>query len=206
MCIRDRYQRRVHGHVLIIYNSPAVEIDESLLTHLRVDGTIHERQCWTVGNYDRNTHQTQIIVVRNDHDHIQLHNIILQHVHTQANNPTRVYTDGWLGYSFLDHDPELHYQHFVINHQHGFGLGINTTNHIEGFWAELKKLANFDRGYNLNQLDEVKFQKINIYYIINYFFLIFIQLRYKVQLTQLLGEQTIGTRINNSQFKILEWL
>ncbi len=39
------------------YNSPAVEIDETVLTHIAYPGarTTTEKQCWAVGVYDRGT-------------------------------------------------------------------------------------------------------------------------------------------------------
>ena len=46
--------------------------------------------------------------------------------------------DGWLGYSFLNQD-NSGYQNLSFNHGYGlFGEGINTTSHIESFWAFLK--------------------------------------------------------------------
>ena len=46
--------------------------------------------------------------------------------------------DCWLGYSFL-YQGNSGYQHFSFNHGHDLlGEGINTTSHIESFWAFLK--------------------------------------------------------------------
>ena len=46
--------------------------------------------------------------------------------------------DGWLGYSFIN-QANSGYQHLSFNHGHVlFGEGINTTSHIERFWAFLK--------------------------------------------------------------------
>lgn len=40
-----------------------------------------------------------------------------------------------------------------MNHQHGFGEGTETTNHIESFWSEFRKLADFNKGFNTNNMD-----------------------------------------------------
>jgi hypothetical protein len=44
------------------FYSPAVEIDECLLTHLIGDGELHQRQVWVVGIYDRATRDTKTLV------------------------------------------------------------------------------------------------------------------------------------------------
>ncbi len=51
--------------VLREHNSPAVEIDESLLTHINYPGatTTTEKQCWEVGIYDRATGTASVRVV-----------------------------------------------------------------------------------------------------------------------------------------------
>ncbi len=51
-----------HG-VPHVHNSPAVEIDESILIHVQEPVTMAERQCWAVGVYDRATSTTSVRVV-----------------------------------------------------------------------------------------------------------------------------------------------
>jgi hypothetical protein len=47
------------------YNTPAVEIDETLLTHIPYPGarTQTEKQCWAVGVFDRATRTASVRVV-----------------------------------------------------------------------------------------------------------------------------------------------
>ena len=47
-------------------SNPAVEIDECLLTHLRVPGNTFDRQCWVVGIHDRATKETRLFTVGSD--------------------------------------------------------------------------------------------------------------------------------------------
>jgi len=67
-------------------------------------------------------------------------------------DPTRVYTDCWEAYTQLG---ELNYEHHVINHQHGFGEGIETTNHIESFWSEIRNLSDFNKCFNTSDIEAV---------------------------------------------------
>ena len=100
---------------------------------------IHARQCWVLGIFDRSTKFTHPIVVSNNREGAVLLPLIIDHVFTNDNAEedgedlrTRVYTDGWRGYNQLEQNG---YNHIVINHQRGFGQGINTTNHIESYWS-----------------------------------------------------------------------
>ncbi len=57
--------------------------------------------------------------------------------------------------------PDFDYDHRVINHEHGFGHGIHTTNHIERFWGEYKKLADFSHGFNAENIFSIE-QKVSL--------------------------------------------
>jgi len=71
--------------------------------------------------------------------------IIQDHVSERSH----IYTDGWLAYNGLF---DLIYIHTRIIHERGFGLGDNTTNHIEALWSELKQLTNYDSGIKAGTL------------------------------------------------------
>lgn len=47
------------------YNTPAVEVDESLLTHIHYPGAVNQvqRQCWALGVWDRHTRTAIVRVV-----------------------------------------------------------------------------------------------------------------------------------------------
>ena len=109
-----------------------VEVDESLFSHL--DGN----QVWVFGLYDRKTGEARAFVVEN-RTADSLIPIIVDHVVPGA----RIYTDGWLAYSSLSSHG---FDHRVVNHSVGFGLGFFTTNHIESLWSELKYLTKHSQG------------------------------------------------------------
>ena len=49
-----------------------------------------------------------------------------------------IITDSWLGYNFMNR-PNSGYIHISHNHSNGiFGLGAQSTSHIEGLWSILK--------------------------------------------------------------------
>ena len=51
-----------------------------------------------------------------------------------------IISDAWRGYLFLDR-PNSGYIHHTYNHGHGnFGMGNDSTSHIEGIWSEIKFL------------------------------------------------------------------
>ena len=77
---------------------------------------------------------------------------------TEAVAPgSKVYTDGWPIYNSLT---EEGFEHRVVLHVNGFGFGTETTNGIESCWPELKRLAKYyqgiqvDENYPLNSLLE----------------------------------------------------
>ena len=111
---------------------PVVEADESLFSHFG------REQVWVFGLYDRGTKRVRAWVVR-DRSAPTLLGIIQDHVE----EGTIIYTDGWAAYRNLT---DLGYEHRVIVHEEGFGSGLNTTNHIEGCWSELKQLSHYYRG------------------------------------------------------------
>jgi transposase-like protein/IS1 family transposase len=111
---------------------PVVEADESLFSHF---GDV---QVWVFGIYDRGTDRVRAWVVR-DRTAATLLPIIQDHVEEGA----VIYTDGWLSYGGLE---DLGYEHRIVIHEEGFGSGLNTTNHIESCWSELKELSLYSRG------------------------------------------------------------
>jgi hypothetical protein len=137
--------------------SPAVEVDETLLTHLKVqqeNDNIHERQVWMIAGWCRATRQIRFVISLANRTETVLREFFQNMIRTNHANPTRVYTDSWNGYNFLSQDG---YRHFRVNHAKGqFRVGLNTINHIEGFWSDLKREAGFDKGANCSTLAEVK--------------------------------------------------
>jgi len=55
----------------------------------------------------------------------------------------------------------LGYDHRVVIHEQGPGRGTETTNHIESFWSELRRLGVFDKGFNTNDIAKVQ-ERVNV--------------------------------------------
>lgn len=81
--------------------TPAVEIDETLVTHRVGAGDIYERQIWVLGIYDRATREIRAWTVGGDRTADRLLPIIQNTVFTEAEAPTRIYTDGFASYRGL---------------------------------------------------------------------------------------------------------
>jgi len=75
----------------------------------------------------------------------------LDTVYTDNQNKTKIYTDGWYAYSNL---AKYDYDHIVVKHIDGFGFGDKTTNHIEGFWGDIKKTIGNDRYANIKEEED----------------------------------------------------
>lgn len=91
-------------------NSPVVEIDECLFTH------INGEQIWVLGIYDRAYFTKEKLVkffYLESRNADTIEPIIQANVATDLNNPTRVYTDGWRGYNGLE---DLGKQFILINY------------------------------------------------------------------------------------------
>ena len=123
-------------------NSPAVEVDEYLAYHSPGEGRKRERQVWVLGIHDRATQEVRTFYVK-DRTEATLLPILQAHIANDPLNPTRVYTDGWSAYNSL---ASLGYDHHVVPHNQGFGIGSETTNHIESFWAQIRDLIEFEYG------------------------------------------------------------
>ncbi|KAL4464325.1 hypothetical protein ABPG72_017111 [Tetrahymena utriculariae] len=133
--------------------SPAVEIDETLLTHFKnIDGKT-QSQCWAIGIYDRGTKRHIIKAVGKNRDEAIIRDLVIRYVANDPLYPTRVYTDHFRSYNFLANEG---YEHIKINHSKGYGRAANTTNHIESLWSELKSMNLFDSGFNTNDIDLVQ--------------------------------------------------
>ena len=51
-----------------------------------------------------------------------------------------IVTDGWSGYNYISR-VNSGYSHSIHNHGHGdFGVGLDSTSHIEGIWSRLKTI------------------------------------------------------------------
>ena len=68
---------------------------------------------------------------------------ILKYVANDILNPTRVETDNYPAYNFLE---EEGYEHIKVNHSRSFGKGIKTTNKFESTWSQIKSFALFNKG------------------------------------------------------------
>lgn len=90
--IKNFKETNPHG---IEMDTPAVELDECLFTHLNGE------QVWCFGIYDRFEKFPKIFVVGNDRSEEKLLPLILENIGTNRRKRTRVYTDGWLAYRNL---------------------------------------------------------------------------------------------------------
>jgi IS1 family transposase len=138
--------------------SAAVEIDESLITHL-IDSTCEEKvtkQQWVMGILDRGTGEMRAFCVP-DRNASTLLEIINANVELDPSNPCRIYTDGWMAYSQLS---DIGYDHRCVNHYRTFGYGSETTNHIESKWFEIKRTGIFNKGFSTEKAELVQI-KIN---------------------------------------------
>ena len=135
------------------FNSPAVEVDETLVTHLVNGRGVYESQCWVLGAIDRSTKEFVLEVVGNNRSQEKFKEFFAKHINTAIGNPTRVYTDGHRSYEFLS---DAGYFHRRITHERGFGVGVNTTNRIESFWSTLKRFGNFNKGVTFSSISDVE--------------------------------------------------
>jgi len=115
---------------------PVVECDESLFSHITQNGV--REQVWVFGLYDRGSDECRLFVVP-DRTADTLENLILENVAPD----TVIYTDRWEGYRNLNN---LNYIHRVVQHNRGFGRGLDTTNGIESIWSQIKRLSSVYRG------------------------------------------------------------
>ncbi|KAL4467932.1 hypothetical protein ABPG72_022846 [Tetrahymena utriculariae] len=133
-----------------------IEMDESLFTHIVELGDDRvSQQVWVFGMIERNTNRFICYVLGNTASKTtqNIRPLIARHVQTNQNNPTQIYTDGAMIYSYLQNE---HYAHTVVVHQNGFGEGDNTTNHTEALWARLKGAGRFKKSKNFKTLTAVQ--------------------------------------------------
>ena len=103
-------------------------IDESLFCHK------NDSQIWIVGAVNNNTKDFRLEGVLSRDS-----NILKKFVHKYIPKGNHIVSDGWAGYHFLDL-PNSGYRHFSHNHGEGsFGLGLQSTSHIESIWGVLKQ-------------------------------------------------------------------
>lgn len=123
-------------------DSCVVEIDEYLAFHSPGDGRRTERQVWVLGIFDWASDEVRTFQVHNRTASILIP-IIIENIATTPQNPTRIYTDGWAAYNRLNDEG---FDHHVVPHNDGFGIGSETTNHIESFWSQLRHIIEFEYG------------------------------------------------------------
>ncbi len=92
--------------------------------------------------------------------------IYLKNVEVKSNGHyIRVYTDGLIVYRNLEN---IGYEHRVINHFRGFGRGVETTNHIESIWSEMRRIGEFKKGFSARDIHKVRQKmKVTIWRIMN---------------------------------------
>ena len=104
-------------------------IDESLFIHL------DNRQLWVIGIINTITKKFRL-ELSFTRDASVLKNIIQKHI----KKGNVIVSDAWAGYNWLS-DAQFGYAHHVHNHGHGdFGLGIDSTSHVEQLWSHLKSI------------------------------------------------------------------
>ena len=108
-------------------NSEYYSVDESLFGHK------NNSQIWILGAINNSTKDFRLEGVLNRDTH-NLKKFITNYIPIG----NKVVTDSWSGYNFLDM-PNSGYIHLKHNHRGGqFGLGLESTSHIESLWAILK--------------------------------------------------------------------
>lgn len=106
-----------------------VALDESLFIH-----DIDNSQVWIVGAKETDSNRLRLDVIK-ERNGANLKIFVTNHIAPG----TKIVTDGWLGYSFLDDDDNSVWEHEIHHHGGGdFGFGSNSTSHIENCWANLK--------------------------------------------------------------------
>ena len=109
-------------------NSEYYSVDESLFGHK------NNSQIWILGAINNSTKDFRLEGVLNRDTH-NLKKFITNYIPIG----NKVVTDSWSGYNFLDM-PNSGYIHLKHNHRGGqFGLGLESTSHIESLWAILKQ-------------------------------------------------------------------
>ena len=81
-------------------NSPACEVDESLLSHLVEGEDMTSRQQWVLGIWDRSLKFAKVFIVP-DRSAETLIPIINRNVRNDMGNSTRIYSDYWGAYNEL---------------------------------------------------------------------------------------------------------
>jgi len=116
---------------LAINNENAkITIDESLFCHFNGN-----RQIWLIGLINTNTHEFRIEAVYERNSEI-MEKIIKHHV----GEGNFIITDGWGAYSSMDNPNSGYHRIIHIHGHHDFGHGDESTSHIEGVWADLKRI------------------------------------------------------------------
>ena len=126
--------------------SQEVELDESLFGRKVKNGRGEPKgtRLWVFGITERHTGRILAFPVA-DRSQEKLIPLIKKNVAPY----TRIFTDGWSSYQCLNELPDMHYQHFVVNHSRCFtqkytnmatGEEVTAhTNHMEGGRWLLKK-------------------------------------------------------------------
>ena len=106
-----------------------VAIDECLFIH------VNNNHIWVIGAIETDSRKLRLDIIpeRNSNN---IKTFILNHIEAG----TKIITDGWQGYSFLDAYDSV-WEHETHTHGAGdFGFGICSTSHMEHTWAQLKNI------------------------------------------------------------------
>ena len=112
-----------------------VALDESLFVH-----DDNNQQIWIVGAKETLSNKFRLDII-NTRNAVNLKIFVENHIEPG----TKIVTDGWAGYSFLDDSENSVYECEIHNHGAGdFGFGLSSTSHIENILANIKiKLNQF---------------------------------------------------------------
>ena len=150
---------------------PRVEIDES-----KIIGN-SEKVFYMFGIIDRYDNNCRVFCVLDNRSRETLLPIIEQNVETcmdiknevyNSNEDlhnhclsTRVYSDCWAAYQFIDFKEKGYYLHRV-NHSYWFGRGNFHTNTIEGLWSQIKRISHDFSGINMTLLNSFEQSGVDI--------------------------------------------
>ena len=104
-------------------------LDESLFCH-----DINGKQIWVLGMTENETKNFRLIC-----SYTRDNEILKKFIYKFIPPGNHIISDGWNGYSFLD-EPGSGYRHSIhIHGRNDFGIGLDSTSHIESIWGNLKQ-------------------------------------------------------------------
>jgi len=81
--------------------------------------------------------------------------LVLKNIANDPYNPTRTYTDSWLGYNALRSNG---YDHRRGNHSIRFGSGSEHSNTIESYWRLIRKESGFNNGFSAGKIEKLEWR------------------------------------------------